>query len=478
MYISNSEIDSDFVLIESLEEAEREPYHNYRLAYMFTTMREHADMLRKAGKIVHYFRLQDRNTFPVVMTELAKSYEHIQYLPLNDHWFETQLFSWCSVFKSCTVARADNQSFLTQKAEFRGYLGLRSGRLLMANFYAWQRKRLGILVDESGKPEHSKWSFDAENRKKLPKNVALPERKWKYTSKHYSEVVSELQNTLSSHPGQLPETSWLPLTHEQAVEHLDIFVKTSLNDFGPYEDAVSTRDSYLFHSALSPMLNNGLLTPHVVVEKAITTYTSGVITHYPSIEGFVRQIIGWREWVKGMYDTQYTLPLDQYNALNHTKPLPDYFYYPELAPQDVKDNTPLYDTLLTVHKLAWCHHIPRLMILANWMNLQGYNPLECYTWFRSQFVDGAEWVMVPNVLGMGLFADGGIYATKPYISGGNYLKKMTDYPNSNTWEKSWTDLYWEFIEKNKDLFLSNPRMAMIINKRLNSTSQRSTNSSK
>jgi deoxyribodipyrimidine photolyase-related protein len=463
LYESNKDLPSQvFLMIESLEEAKRHRYHQYKLTYLFASMREHADYLRKHGKTVVYIELDHKISFETSLNSISQDYQQLLTLPTNDKWFRNNLDKFDHLFDSVQLARDDNQSFLTQEQDFLQWLELNGTRQLkMTNFYIWQRKRLSILVEDN-KPLGGSWSYDTDNRKKLPKSVSLPERTWSYPSTHYSQVAKTIQELLPDHPGALPNTSWVPITYADAKHCLIQFLQTSLEQFGPYEDAMTARSEYVFHSTISPLLNNGLLTPKHVVDAVMHVYSTGAVTHLPSVEGFLRQIIGWREWIKGLYDHVYKTPYSQYNYWHHTKPLPEYFYDPDDAPEDVRLNIPLYTTLQTVHKLSWCHHIPRLMILANWMILNEYDPHECYEWFLSQFVDSAEWVMVPNVYGMGLFADGGIFATKPYIGGGNYIKKMSDYPGSADWEKTWTDLYWAFISKHRKFFASNPRMAMII----------------
>ena len=456
-----------FVIIESLTEAKRLHYHNYRLAFMFSAMRHHADLLTESGKKVLYFSLAQNQNFESVLNNLSKEFDILSYLPTNDLWFEKELLNWGKNFTKVEKTRAENNSFLTSKEDFALWLkGNGSRKLKMANFYIWQRQRLNILIDENKKPIGGNWSYDTVNRKKLPKSVEIPDRIFEYKSDHFTQVSAELEKFVPLTTGKSLEISWLPLTNADAKKHLFEFCQTCLTNFGPYEDALSTRNPYLFHSTISPLINCGLLTPKEIITQVIKSFNESKQKHLPSLEGFIRQIIGWREWVNCIYHTEYTKPFSQYNFFNHTKPLPNYFYYPETAPLEIKENIPLYHTLLTVHNLAWCHHIPRLMILSNWMVLNEYNPIECYEWFSSQFVDAAEWVMVANVFGMGLFADGGKFATKPYISGGNYIKRMSDFEHPEKWEKTWTNLYWKFIEKHSKFFCTNPRMAMIIKGRL------------
>ena len=331
----------------------------------------------------------------------------------------------------------------------------------MNSFYIWQRKRLNIFLDQN-KPKFGKWSFDSENRKKLPKNVTLPSSIWEFKSKNYQNVAQTISELYTNNPGYLDlQKSWLPINHKQAKQKLQEFLETRLRLFGNYEDALTNRDNFVFHSVLSPMLNNGLLTPSYVLQEVLNHVekNNNLEDFYNSIEGFIRQIIGWREWMKLLYEFKYDENFRELNFFKAQEKLPDYFY--DL--KDLPENIPLTLAIEKVSKLSWAHHIERLMILSNWMTLNSYNPKECYEWFLSQFVDAYEWVMVPNVYGMGLFADGGFFATKPYISGGAYIKKMSDYKD-NGWIKLWTDRYWQFLKKNKSQLKDNPRMKLILSK--------------
>jgi deoxyribodipyrimidine photolyase-related protein len=456
------DFDCDILMVESITECKRLRYHKFRLAYLFTTMREYADYLKKKKKVVYYYTLEQQHDFKDILHTFSKTYSTICICEVNDHYFTRQLSSWLPNTTVEILDKEDSQMFLTKKDEFKSWLVLNGKKkLLMANFYSWQRKRLKILVDKDLKPLHGKWSFDDQNRKKLPKFISLPNNSWNYKSVHFNEVVRVIEELLPDNPGNILKL-WLAVTHEDVKKQLTYFIDNKLQNFGPYEDALSKEDSVLFHSVLSPALNNGLITPKEVVNAVITAYENNPNIPFSSVEGFIRQIIGWREWVKGLYDHVYTQPINSYNFMSFTKPLPEYFYTYDINHSDLKNNTPLQLVLSQVGKFAWSHHIERLMILSNWMLLNEFDPHECFEWFSSQFVDAFEWVMVPNVLGMGLFADGGIYSTKPYISGGNYIKKMSNYPDSKVWEPLWTEKYWSFLKKHRALFNNNPRLNMII----------------
>jgi deoxyribodipyrimidine photolyase-related protein len=466
--------DGDVVMVESLTESKRLNYHKLRLTYLFTCMRHFRDFLLSKGKNVYYFELTKGVEFETVIKKLKQDFGYTKlkiYTP-NNKFFDKKLQLIVSNLEM-EYEGVENPMFLTSKSDFRGYLSTTGSKsqLRMADFYIWQRKRLNVLLDRYQKPLGGSWSHDKYNRKKLPKYVEFKQDLDYYKSEYFDKVRTQVQNLFANNPGKV-DNIWLPVTHEQAHKKLQYFLENILLDFGDFEDAMTSHNDFVFHSVLSPMLNVGLLTPRQVLD-SLASYLSQnpsiLITKINSIEGFIRQIIGWREWVKGMYDNKYDESFLELNFFRATNPLPDYFYRPSLYLKELEQNTPLKTVLLKVEKLGWCHHIERLMILANWMTLNEYDPAECYNWFASQFVDAAEWVMVPNVMGMGTFSDGGIYATKPYISGGNYIKKMSDYPHSSTWEKLWTDKFWSFIEKHRVFFQTQPRLSMLLNKTKNAS---------
>jgi deoxyribodipyrimidine photolyase-related protein len=456
-------LDTDFVMVESGFLTSHLRYHKFKLAYILTSMREYADYLTDKSKKVIYSKIDDGDDFESILRKLfeEKCYTELMICEIADKYFREYLEGICESL-NIKLTILESQMFLTPKAVFKEYVDSKKGkRLLMNDFYIQQRKRLGILVNKDNIPEGGKWSHDEDNRKKLPKNVVVPERKATYHSAHYEEVRKIVQKLFPSNPGQLTEESWLPLNNHQAKKYLDEFFKHFVVSFGDYEDALTNRSDTVFHSCISALLNNGLLTPMYVLEEL------NKLKNVPinSREGFVRQIIGWREWVKGLYDNVYGDDFRELNYFGAKKDLPEYFYTAK-----VDDNLPLQLALEKADRLAYCHHIERLMVLANWMTLNEYNPRQCYDWFVEMFIDSSEWVMVANVMGMGLYADGGIFATKPYVAGGNYIKKMSDYPSGKgegDWEKLWTDKFWYFVLKHVKVFLSNPRMNMLIKSRKN-----------
>jgi len=470
---------ADFLILESISGGKRRNFHKFKLAYQFTLMREYKDFLERKGKTVWYYKIEQKLDYPEVISELisAHKYTNIILCEPNYEYFGPSIIDTINDTKLGLEILA-NPMFLTSKIDFLSFLNSKKSKtLIMRDFYSWQRVRLGVLVFDTSKPVGGKWSFDEDNRQKLPKTTQIPVRKSNYKSVHFDQVSAQVESLFPENPGEL-NSLWLPVTHVEALQTLNTFFETYLADFGTYEDALTTKDNFVFHSVISPLLNFGLLTPDKVLQQLdfylVSKYNFSIFKsdklpeitsfRYASVEGFIRQIIGWREWIKGMYDTQYDLEnLSQYNFFKSNKPLPNYFWNPNS--KELSDNLPLKLALQKTHKYSWNHHIERLMIIANWMTINEYNPLECLNWFSEMYVDAFDWVMVPNVLGMGLFADGGMYATKPYVGGGNYIKKMSDYPDSKIWEKIWTDAFWKFLEKHEGYFKTNYRLGMLLKTR-------------
>ena len=271
-------------------------------------------------------------------------------------------------------------------------------------------------------------------------------------SRHRNEVVALIEKYFSDHPGST-DTNWLPTTRAQAHAWLERFLCDRLERFGDYEDAMLKGETFLYHSALSALMNNGLLHPKEVIAGALKTNAP-----LASKEGFVRQIIGWREFVFGMYHFKPAEWKDE-NFFENNRALPDWWWQLKGSPEP-----PLEDVLERLKKYGYSHHIERLMVLGNYMLLSQYSPQEVYAWFMTMYVDAYEWVMVPNVIGMSQYADGGIergsFATKPYISGSNYLQKMGKWwPNASAAKESgWTQLYWQFLVHNEDKLSNNFRL--------------------
>ena len=321
----------------------------------------------------------------------------------------------------------------------------------MASFYQKARKELGILMDKENKPVGGKWSFDEENRKKIPKNTVIPELPLPKKSIHHESISNLIATKFHDHPGSL-EKIWFPVNRKGAVKQLNEFLNIRFENFGRYEDAMQQDQNFLFHSCISPFLNIGLITPKEVVDKAIK-YAEKNSIPLNSLEGFIRQIIGWREFVRGIYQEEGLNQLNS-NYWSNKKKLTSSWY------DGTTGIVPLDDCIKTTLKDGYIHHIPRLMVISNIMNLCGIDPKEIYKWFMEMYIDSSEWVMVPNVFGMATYADGGLMSTKPYTCGSNYILKMSNYKRGD-WCDTLDGLYWSFTENNIDFYKSNPRLSLL-----------------
>ena len=428
-----------------------EKHHQQKIVLFLAAMRSYADELRAAGYNVVYQALDTADTRSYEL-KLATAIEAagattLQHFEIEDKNFEKRLIAFAQDHQ---LVRQELLSpmFSCSREEFAGYTAGKS-RLLMGDFYKWQRRRHEILVDDAGQPLGGKWSFDADNRKRLPKTMEPPELEWPEPDLHVIDVIELVEQAFADHPGRARDFRW-PTTRKQAADWLDNFINARLAEFGPYEDAMTTRSATVFHSVLSPYLNMGLLTPAEVIEK-VTARAEDMPLQ--SVEGFVRQVIGWREFIRGIY-RQFGDQQEASNFWSHERELASSWY------DGTTGIPPLDDTIQTVQRLGWAHHIPRLMVLGNLMTLCEIRPPAAHRWFMEMFVDSSEWVMGPNVYGMGLFSDGGIFATKPYICGSNYLLKMSDY-RKGEWCDTVDGLYWRFIDKHRAFFAGNPRLSLM-----------------
>jgi deoxyribodipyrimidine photolyase-related protein len=323
----------------------------------------------------------------------------------------------------------------------------------MEMFYRWQRKRLDILMD-GDKPVGGQWNYDADNRQPLPKDFKqspkLPVPEQDTITKEVRQLIS---SKFANNPGKDSEL-WLPVTHKDARNFLDDFIKHKMELFGPYEDAMKPGEAFLYHSALSALMNIGLLTVDEIIQATLKNKPK----NFASLEGFIRQVIGWREYMYGHYWQLPSLSTD--NFFGFTKKLEPWWYDFSYKNDDLPEA--LTNTLKTTERYGYNHHIERLMVLGNWFLINQYNPHEVNRWFMSMYVDAYEWVMLPNVIGMSQYADGGKVATKPYISGDAYLKKMGGFKASDNKALSYTEKYWQFLYDQRDKLAKNPRLSLAV----------------
>lgn len=425
------------VMVEDRKLACQFPYHAHKLILTFSAMRHFA--MQEQDRVT-YFDLDQGRTIPEVLVQFRnEGVTEIHSYEPADRFFTGQLSEWCKD-TGLALHLHRNPMFLTSKEEWEKFSdGGHSA--IMADFYRWQRRRLQILVDPSGRPEGGRWSFDEENRKRLPKGLVAPFVGFPEPDRITQEVQSMIAREFPQNEGNPASFRW-PVTHEDADAFLQVFLDNRFGLFGDYEDAISTNQPYLFHSLISPLLNIGLLTPGTVIERVLENKPAG----FNSLEGFVRQVIGWREFVRGV-DRE-----DRWRkvSLNEGRSLKDCWF------RGTTGLPPLDDSIRRAQEFGWCHHIERLMVLGSLLFMCEVSPAEALSFFMKMFVDASEWVMGPNVLGMSQFVSP-TFATKPYISGSAYILKMSDYKKGD-WCEIWDGLYWRTIHRLRSRLATNPRM--------------------
>jgi deoxyribodipyrimidine photolyase-related protein len=442
--------DAHVLLVEDYLFFRQFRFHKQKIMFHRASMRAYADMLRTKGYHVSYLESSELTSPEDVYAWIAKhAYTDIHIADPVDDWLMRAL-NQAEKKYAFTVYQYESPGFLNTQGHIKEFFHNQK-RILMHDFYVWQRKRLGILCDEHNRPLGGKWSFDHENRKKLPRDISLPLIPKASKNLWLAEAYTYTETYFGENYGK-NDVPLYSVTHTDARRTLKTFIAERLSLFGPYEDALSTQGRVLFHSVLSPLLNVGLLTPQEVIDAVLDVDTT--VIPLQSQEGFIRQIIGWREFMRAMY-LLYGKRMRSKNFFHHTKKIPKQFW------EGTTGIMPLDHVLSSVIETAYAHHIERLMILGNWMLLSEYHPDEVYEWFMTMFIDAYDWVMVPNVYGMSQFADGGIFATKPYISGSNYIKKMSDFPKGD-WTEVWDKLFWDFLKNNRDFFARQPRMQILL----------------
>ncbi|MEO0476453.1 MAG: cryptochrome/photolyase family protein [Planctomycetota bacterium] len=438
-------------------------HHKLKLVLFLSAMRSYAEDLASAGFTVHYVKLDDQATgrkAPSYEKKLGDyldqhpSIDTLAHYEIEDKFLEHRLATFADQ-RGLKTNELPSPMFLTSRQQFAEYLDGSKGKPFMANFYKSQRRRLNVLLTQDGKPSGGKWSYDDENRKKLPKKIDIPETNYASPTGHVRDVVRLVNERFADHPGTIEQLNqiWFPTTRSQALAWLRSFLSDRFHDFGDFEDALSNRGDWLFHSVLSPVMNLGLLTPREIIDRAID-YADEHDVSLNSLEGFVRQVIGWREFIRGIYQ-HYSDEQDERNAFSNERSMKPCWYTGDTG------LPPLDDAIQKALRLGWTHHIERLMVLSNFMNLCEIKPKQAHDWFMQMFVDSSDWVMGPNVYGMGLCSDGGIFSTKPYICGSNYLIKMSDAYKKGEWCDVADGLYWRFIKRHRGFFESNPRMSVM-----------------
>ncbi len=424
-------------------------FHKQKLVLHRASMKAYEESLKDRGMSVRYVEIAELENIGAIAPVLSKDgVDKALFVDPVDDWVESRLTNALNK-KKIAFERLDSPMFINSTKEIDDYFSDRRS-FSMASFYQRERKRLNILMDDDG-PIGGKFSFDADNRKKLPKKIEIPDISRPKPNKFVEEAVEYVESSFADNYGRASDFAY-PIDHASAVEWLEQFLKERLELFGDYEDAISRDEAFIFHSVLTPMLNIGLLTPQQILDRTLSIGDENDVP-LNSLEGFVRQILGWREFMRGVYVAIGRRQRTE-NFWKHKRKLPETFW-------TAKTGIPPLDNVIEkVLKNAYSHHIERLMVVGNFMMLSEIDPDEAYRWFMEMYIDAYDWVMVPNVYGMSLQSDGGAITTKPYISGSNYIRKMSDFPPGD-WCDIWDGLYWRFIAKHKDFFLENPRMAMM-----------------
>ena len=445
-------IDIVFLIEEPLYFSEFK-FHKQKLVLHRASMQHYKQYLEQNNIKVEYLEFhQLAKTESIADILQQHQIQAVEIYDVVDDWLFKRLKS---ALKEVSMQLIIHNSlmFLTSVSEFTEFFENRSGtrKYWMNDFYIWQRKRLNILLDADNKPTGGKWSFDTENRKKLPKNIIIPNTFETQKNQYIREAREYVEKHFSDNFG-ITDTFWCPIDFEGAKSHLNTFLQHRLELFGPYEDAMTTQSDSVFHSTISPLLNNGLLTPDYVIQATLEFIAKNEVS-MASAEGFIRQIIGWREYIRALYvlegkkirtsnyfESHKNIPQSMWTAKTRIEPI-DYH-------------------IQTLEKYAYTHHIPRLMLFGNYLNLCQIKPDSVYDWFMEMYIDAYDWVMVPNLYSMTLYADGGLLTTKPYIASSNYILKMSDFKKGD-WSPILDALFWDFVGKHFDKLQKEGRLGFI-----------------
>jgi deoxyribodipyrimidine photolyase-related protein len=443
----------DVFLVEEFLFFKQFKFHQQKIAFHRASMKSYANLLnKKNAKVTYIDAIEKVADVRILIPHLkSKGYESIHFMDPTDDWLSHRLQTTADE-AGLTVEVVPTKLFINERVDRKGFFNPNKKKYFQTSYYKTERKRLNILMD-GGKPKGGKWTYDDENRKKYPVSKVPPEIHFPANNVYYDEAINYVNEHFTDHPGQLEDHPLYPIDHDSSKAWMEQFFNKRFAAFGPYEDAIVADETYLHHSVLSPLINVGLLTPEEVLTYALD-YAEANDIELNTIEGFVRQLIGWREFIRGIYECK--------GREERTK---NFWKFKRKMPASFYDGTtgilPVDHTIKKVLKTGYCHHIERLMVLGNIMLLCEIDPDEIYRWFMELFIDAYDWVMVPNVYGMSQFADGGLMSTKPYISSSNYLMKMSDYPKGD-WQDIWDALFWRFMHVHRDFFSGNPRLGLLL----------------
>ena len=449
------------LMAEVMAECTYVKHHKKKIVLVLSAMRHFAAGLEARGIAVDYVRLDDPDNTGTLRGEMLRAVERRQpdriVLTEPGEWRLLEDFRHWHEVTGLEVEIRDDDRFLCSIPEFRLWAKGRGVR--MEFFYRDMRRRYGILMDSDG-PAGATWNFDPENRKALPKRIAPPPVPKFAPDETTREVMTLVAERFSDHFGAVDGFA-LPVTAAEAEAALDDFVRHRLAQFGDWQDTMKSGEPAMFHALISTSLNAGLLSPLAVCKRAEAAYRAGAAA-INAVEGFIRQVLGWREFVRGVY--WWKMPdYAGLNGLDATRPLPEFFWS-----ADTRMNC-LRQAIGDTRAHAYAHHIQRLMVIGNFALLAGLNPDDVEEWFLIVYADAYQWVEMPNVRGMALHADGGIMGSKPYAASGAYINRMSDYCGDCHYDVKdavgvrgcpFNALYWDFVARHRDRFATNPRMAM------------------
>ena len=427
-------------------------FHKQTILFHRMTMKSYEKFLKKKKlDVVYIDSTENISDIREFIRNLDKKIQSIKIYDPVDNWLSRRINDSCEE-KNIKIENYNNPLFINNNEDLEIFFRSDKKKFFQTSFYKKQRVKLDIMMI-GDKPEGGKWTYDDQNREKYPKNKIPPEIDYPKKDDNYNEALNYLNNNYKNNYGLIDDENIYPYNFQLAKKWLDDFFITRFYEFGPYEDAVVKEKSILNHSVLSPLLNTGLINPKELIKRTINYHYENKIP-INSTEGFIRQIIGWREFIRGVYVCKGTEERNK-NFWNFSRKIPSSFY------SATTGIDPIDDTINKINKSGYANHIERLMIIGNFMLLCEFDPNEVYRWFMELFIDSYDWVMVPNVYGMSQFGDGGLMSTKPYISGSSYILKMSNYKRGD-WCMIWDSLFWNFIDKQREFFLTNPRMRMLV----------------
>ena len=456
--------DTDVVLMAELrEETSYVRHHKKKIAFVFSAMRHFAKELRNAGWTVDYVPLGCRNNTGTFSGEVeraaARHSARAIIMTQPGEWrLAEDVSTWERQF-GIKVRIVDDDRFICSIEEFQEWAKGRK-QIRLENFYRQMRRKTGLLMDGE-QPAGGRWNYDKENRKRLPSGFPVPSVKSFRPDQITREVLSLVGENFPDHFGALTPFE-LAVTRRDAETAFDDFVQNRLGLFGDYQDAIADGQPFLFHSLSAMHFNNGLLDPLESCRKVEQAYHSGQVP-LNSAEGFIRQIIGWREFIRGIYWLKMPRYQDE-NYFEHERRLPEFYWTGKT------DMACLAEAITQPRQLAYAHHIQRLMVTGNFAMLAGIDPYALHQWYLAVYLDAYEWVELPNTIGMSQFADGGVLASKPYAASGRYIEKMSDHctrcrfnvkQRSGSGACPFNVLYWDFIARNREKLSSNGRMGLI-----------------